>query len=161
MGKLLDITRKLYPTKSELQDLADRLTKAPKDRINSNRANGVKLKNSTIASKRRRGSSTPDTKLRDTGELVRDIRNKVKKDMISVGNTSKKHSLAKRTSKRRWKKGRSGKKLTMAQIGKIHNEGNGVPRRSYLFPKRGKIFKEESQIILDWHNERSKKIFGS
>lgn len=160
MGSLLNITKKLLLTRSDLEDLAKQLTQAPKNRINSNRSNGRRLKDSTIAAKRRRGSTTPSTKLRDTGELSNDITYEVKSDSIKVGNTSKKHSLTKRITKRRWKKGRKGNRIKFSDLGRIHNEGLGNPRRTYLFPKRNKIFKEEETIILNYINNRIKRILG-
>ena len=159
MGKLLDITKELLLTRNDLEELGRLLSKAPKRRIESNKVTGPSLASSTIRSKRRRGSGSPETKLRDTSELADDITFEVRRNVIRVGNTNKKHKLTKRATSRRWKKRRAKNQRTkISDIGRIHNDGLGAPKRSYLYPSQNQIFREEENIIKKFLDNKFKRL---
>lgn len=148
---LTTLTERLFLTPDKLKILARILTRIPKDRISSNQTPGADLSSSTIRTKRYYGSSSPSTKLRDTGELLKDITNEVKDNLIKVGSTDKLHPLRKRKTSRRWKRRTArNERIKNSDLAQIHNEGLGQEKRSFLFPGENEIYEEEKRAIINF-----------
>jgi len=154
---LLNLLNRFFLTKRRLEILAKRLLVVAKRRISTNSTPGKALKPKTIASKKRRGSTSPGTKLRDTGLLLKDVTYTITKRGIKVGSTNKDHPLQKRTSKRRNTRGSKNRKISMAEIMQIHSEGLGNnPVRPPLFNNRKKPYPEEVKVIMNFFDDLAK-----
>lgn len=146
---LTELTKRFLLTPKKLSILAKRLMQIPKNRIANNKTPGRALKRRTVQDKKRRGSSTPDTKLSDTKELLQDITYNISKNIIKVGSTNKLHKLKKRTTNKRWKKRQArNQRIEMFRLMRIHSKGLGNnPERPPLFTKNEQPYKEELLVI--------------
>jgi hypothetical protein len=119
--------------KSDMRSIGDKIKNNCQRRISGNKTTGKQLKASTISRKKRLGSSTPSTKLREGGGIHDQIKVFETANGVEIGYKGEKH--------RKFQP--KDADITVAELVNIHHNHKSNPRQ-FLF-----IGEEERDIIVN------------
>src|SRR6056297_387921 len=139
--------RSVMPNSRTMKSIGLKLKKLMQDRIINNQVEGEPLAESTILRKKKRGSRTPDTKLREGGGLINQLMYESNKTETKVGYKNVAHKKFKSNDS----------DISVSHLAALHHKGKGrsgqtLPKRQFL-----KFDKEVRDVIKD---EVKKRIIG-